>query len=317
MSKPRNRTIDKNNQFAVNNLLGLKPVDTTNAFVANMTCHYREKLFRMIYSLFEVEGAPEDWDIEYLLETILNYGYIGIIKTNNYGVIPYKCAPWGLNLYGKPTELNVASHVAGIDGTYTIGRDAVLVKLQNNMCGVGRLIDTYATKLASIDGAIETNLINSKLAYIFNCSTNAQEATCKVLYDGISRGEPAVFIRAQSEMLGTDGSVLLQTTQVKQNYIVNDLQDAKRTFINEFLTDIGINNANTDKKERVITPEANSNNQELENNVTDWYRNVNAGFERSNDLFDTNLRLRMKFYEELERGADATTQLLGRTSDTA
>ena len=82
---------------------------------------------------------------------------------------------------------------------------------------------------------------------------------------------------------------------MKQNYIADMVQDSKRTIINEFLTAIGVNNANTDKRERLVTGEVDANNQELVANTTIWKENLKLCCDKINTMFNVGLNVTLQF----------------------
>ena len=61
---------------------------------------------------------------------------------------------------------------------------------------------------------------------------------------------------------------------VKNTYIADMVQAEKRAIYNEFLTQIGINNAAEEKRERLLVDEVNSNNDELMINMSYCYKNI-------------------------------------------
>ena len=73
------------------------------------------------------------------------------------------------------------------------------------------------------------------------------------------------------------------------------VQDSKRTIINEFLTAIGVNNANTDKRERLVTGEVDANNQELVANTTIWKENLKLCCDKINAMFNVGLNVTLQF----------------------
>ena len=67
---------------------------------------------------------------------------------------------------------------------------------------------------------------------------------------------------------------------------------------------MGLNNANTDKRERLIVDEVNANNTEIRANVQHWITTINEGLRRANSLFDLNLSCTLRYFDEAERGGD-------------
>ena len=91
---------------------------------------------------------------------------------------------------------------------------------------------------------------------------------------------------------------------VKETYIANDLQMLKQSIINDFLTEVGLNNANMDKRERLIVDEVNANDEEIRANVQHWLDTMSEGIRRANSLFGLNLNVTLRKFSG-EGGADA------------
>ena len=62
----------------------------------------------------------------------------------------------------------------------------------------------------------------------------------------------------------------------------------------EFLTEIGIRNTNTEKRERLVTYEAESREEETRSGVAHWIETVNLGLDVANQLYDLDLRFRLR-----------------------
>ena len=130
-----------------------------------------------------------------------------------------------------------------------------------------------------------TNTLNSKLSYVFRCRDNKQAESFKKMFDKIAGGEPAVFI--DNELKNADDTPVWETfTQdLRANYIAGDILDDMRKWELKFDTEIGIPNANTDKKERLIVDEVNANNTETMALVDMWYQGWKDTIARSKAMF--------------------------------
>ena len=80
----------------------------------------------------------------------------------------------------------------------------------------------------------------------------------------------------------------------KDNYITPDLLQDFRTLIANFDAEIGINNVNFEKKERLITDEVNSNNEDTIARCTIWLNTLNETFKSVNKMFNLNLRAKLR-----------------------
>lgn len=278
-----------------------------NGQVTARTAFWRNELRKVVKGMFELK-CPDYWDTEYFLNTLIDYGFI-LISDSVAGILPFWCSLTGINYTQAPTKAIVA--VPNIrEFKRTLSKDAALIYLER-MYGTRyytfrQLIDVYAEQLASADCSVDVNLINSRLGYIAEAETKAQADAIKEAYDRISLGEPLVVHKGSTLTQGNGLQLLFGN--VKNNYIADVILDTKRTIICEFLTRIGINNANTDKKERLIVDEANSNNIELMANTTLWKYNLERSEDMVHKLFpDLEYSLKLRF--------DTSNLLKGGTID--
>lgn len=269
------------------NFFAEKPKEVDGVANAS-TIYYKEWLLKMIFARFGIGGFPSFWEMDYYLEHQFLDGKICITDTG-LGVIPLKCGVTGIGVFDQPTTCQIANPVLG-SFTKTIDVDCVLVKLQYNYHGIGWLINRYATMLAMCDSGVAVNLMNSKMAYVFKASSKAQAATMQKMYDDITCGKPAVFVGEN----GALNSENVFTMPVKQNFVADEIQILKRKIVNEFLSEIGINNANLDKRERLNSEEVNANNEEVYCNIQHWFDNISEGFRKANAMFGLNLSIKIR-----------------------
>ena len=262
--------------------------------VANTSAmYYRQKLLRLIIQRFKWENLPDNWEYDYFIEHLFLDGFIGVTDTPA-GILALKCGLTGIGIYEQPTEMIFANPVLG-NFRRTIGEDGEYIKLQYNYQGISWILDRYATLLAMCDSSIAVNLMNTKLTYVFGATDKTQAETFKTLYDDVTMGQPAVFTSS-----GVSGMLKEQlfTMPAKENFIADDVQLLKRKIVNEFLTDIGINNTNLDKRERLTDDEVNANNDEVLANIWHWYDNISDGISRVNKLYNLNLKCSIRKYGE-------------------
>lgn len=254
--------------------------------------YYTYEFIRKLFGVYSIENVPEGWDYDYMLERIFLDGLMCITDTP-LGVLPLQTGVSGLNVFNHPTTCVIANPVLG-SFERTIDVDCALVKLQYNYGNVWPIINRYASLLAMCDSSIAVNLINTKVAAIFGAESKAEAETYKLMFDRIARGEPAVFI---GEGLAKKLSDRLLFNQVKQQFVANDVEDLKQRLMDDFLSDIGINNANTDKRERLNTFEVVSNTQEVRSGAEHWLENIQEGFDVANKMFGLQLKIVRKQFK--------------------
>lgn len=235
-------------------------------------------------------GIPETWDLGYFLYTLFCWGWIAILKTAKFGIIPQECGLSGYNIFYQPSEVIIANPLLPDVKKLKIGKNAALIRLQPNYASILDLVGFYANMMALTAEAAGVNILNSKFAYVFGAKNKAAAESFKKMFDQIASGEPAVVI--DKSLYNEDGSRAWDTfsQNLGSNYIAGDLLNDLRTWEMRFDNEIGIPNANTQKRERLITDEVNSNNFETRSRVDLWIDTIRAGMKTANDLFpDLNL----------------------------
>ena len=204
------------------------------------------------------------------------------------------CGYSGINVYNKPTKVMISNTVLGTFER-TIHEDCELLYinyLNGHFLSCDRIVNRYALLLAQCDGSLNVNLINSRVAHVFIGESDAQIKSYKKMYDEISNGKPCAFIKNSKNGTPLDNSKL-DVLNVKNTYVANDILLTKRTIMNEFLTEIGINNANTNKRERLVTDEVNVNDEETNALLMLWKDTMSQCFERINKMFNTNINVKV------------------------
>ena len=262
-----------------------EPKDVDGVFNAS-ALFYNNELIRLVFSSYEIIGVPEKWDYDYMITHLFVDGFFTITDTAA-GIIPLRCGVTGINYWDRPTEVIVAVPILG-NFRRKINENCALIKLQYDYKGIMPLIQRYSTQLAMCDSAIAVNLMNTKAAIIGQAEDSKQAQTLKKMFDEISSGKP--FVVTKNGMVKIGETVIFNP--VKQAFVADDVLLVKRKLMNEFLTRIGISNANTDKRERLIADEVNANNEESDFAKNHWIKTVNEGLQAANRLYDLNLRFR-------------------------
>lgn len=250
--------------------------------------YFRKYLFQKAISVFKWE-LPEEWDKDYFLYTLYGLGYIAIIDTPQYGTICQGGALGGYNLYYRPSYIIITNPV--IKGTITanLDKDCALIKLQPDYSSIMDIVGYYADQMALASESLGINLINVKSGTVFGASNKAQAESYKKMYDTLSDGDPAVVV--DKGILTDDGKPAWFpfTQNIRESYVVSDILSDMRKIESMFDTDIGIPNANTDKKERLITSEVNANNVETATRCELWLESLKKGIEKANNKYGLSI----------------------------
>lgn len=264
--------------------------------------YYRRWMLRKLFAIFELSNVPESWDLDYFWTHLFIDGGICITDTD-MGVLALKTGWSGINVYNHPTECIIANPVLG-SFRRTIGKDCVLLHLHFDYSGVGYLLDRYSYLLAACDEAISVNLMNSKVAAVFQADNKAAANTIKKAYDDISMGKPMVVLKDSALMSSRGNDIFFN--HVKENFIAQDVEILKHMIVNDFLTEIGIANSNYDKRERVQSVEVSANNAATAVNIIHWKENIENGIYEANRMFDLDLSIRQREEVKAIESAEST-----------
>lgn len=268
-------------------------------------CRYFTKyLLQKAMSVFEWD-LPETWNKDYFLYVLYCWGYVAVVNTDKFGVIPQGCGLKGYDVFYAPTHAVIANRLLSGILEPRIGTQCELLKLQPDFSGILDLVGHYAEQMALASQSVSVNLLNSKLSYVFTAKTKALAESLKKMYDQIASGEPAVVIDSRLKN-AADGEETWKAFEqnVGGNYIVTDLLADLRKIESMFDTEIGIPNANTDKRERLIQDEVNANNIETYSKCAMWLENLQDACKRVNDMFGLSISVRWREIPMIGGGAD-------------
>lgn len=251
--------------------------------------YWREWLLRKVLSCFQFSGFPDTWDLDYFTLTLFLKGYIAICDTSA-GVLPLECGYTGINFFNEPTHVHIANPVLG-SFQKEIDKDCVLVKLQYSYRGIEMLLNRYSELLAACDSSMCVNLMNAKVSEVFFATSKAQAETIKMMYDKISQGEPAVFVR-ETDFNGEN----VYTFPVKNQFVADQIEELQTLIKRQFFQEIGVNAINSYKRERQSTIEVDAGDEEKLVSVQHWLDNISVGFEKTNKMFNLNLSVKLREY---------------------
>lgn len=271
-------------------------------------------LYQRLCSVIEFKNLPENWDrARDLFEAILfNRGFICVFDSDTYGLSFQPATLYGYDFYYQPTSAIVSN--PKLSKTFTIGEDCELIKLTNDYQGVCDIIAYYAEKLATIDGAVNMAIINSKLAYVLGAKNKGAAQAVKMIFDKINAGEPTVVYDTEIvEPLGDNEPFeFLDRQSLKNSYITTDLLADADTILNNFDREIGIPTV-PEKRERMITNEADMLTADSSARITLWDECLRNSIKVVNSKFNLNIGFEFRYlnqntgedksaeYQELEK----------------
>ena len=250
--------------------------------------YFQKYLLQKAISVFKW-NLPEDWDEDYFKYTLYGMGYIAVLNTRSFGVICQGGALGGYNLYYKPSYIMITNPLLKETITANINIDCAIIKLQPDYSSIMDIVGYYADQLALSAEALGLNMVNVKSGVVFGAKDKTQAQSYKKMFDKMQDGDPAVFIDKQ--LLDDAGKPNWYpfVQNMKEQYIADSILSDMRKIEAMFDTDIGIPNANTDKKERLVTDEINANNVETATRCELWLDSIRKGIDKANSMFNLSL----------------------------
>lgn len=258
---------------------------------------YKRLLYTKLYSTLEFT-LPEDWKKNYFRYWLFHFGSLAVIYTKEFGWVAQPYSILELDLYYNPKTIQVYNQFIKTPKIGAVGFNAGIIKCMDDYFGLDDIVTRYATDLAQCDRSIEVNLMNSNVTAFFQAASKKEADAIKEAYGLATTGEPLVIVNKE---VMEDQEISTLLPNMKNNFLVNDLLQARRGILNAFLTEIGIRNANYDKRERLNSQEVSENNDETRAIITIIYENIKACMEEINSFSGLDLGVKLRYdYEEQE-----------------
>ena len=266
--------------------------------------YFVKYLFQKLVSVFRFENLPETWAENYFKYVLMGYGFIAVFDSEKYGIIPQQCTLSDTHtIFYQPSRVIIANPVLNMLNL-KIGEDCELIKLQPDYGSPMDIVSTYADLMAVALETASINLLNSKASYIFFAQNKAVAETYAEMYDQLSSGKP--FTVLDKNMKNEDGSLNWEmfTQNVGQNYITDRVLGDMKTIEDRFNTRIGIPNANTQKRERLISSEVESNDVDTTALVNVWLDTMRESIERVNNKYGLNIKVSYRYDNYYDGGVE-------------
>lgn len=261
--------------------------------------YFVRTLFQRATTVFEWE-LPENWDgdvKDFFLYCLFRFGYVVISDFEQFGMGFQPCTLSGYNFYYQPTNALISNPALNGSLDLTLGRDGQLLKLTPDYMGVWDVLEFHAKKLALLDEAIEMAEINNKFAFFLGAKNKAAGQALKKMLDQVNKGEPAVIWDMKLMNDPTDKDVPWQEWKRDINEkLTTELLSNFRTIIADFDSEIGIPTNGFEKKERMITDEANIKQADGKARSVTWYETIESSIIKIKKLYpDIRLSCKMRY----------------------
>lgn len=229
---------------------------------------YLQRMKKICLSMFDWVNLPPSMNARFLEMCLFYNGQAALLYDNDYGYINTMAADGGyINIYGLPTEIQCYSYrfnqrreLYMVDTGAEKGSECILVMNNFERVPTATTITLFAYRLAEAQRTADVN-IKAQRTPVLITTDQKQYFTLKKMYEEFDGNSPAIF--ADKNLITADAMKAIKT---EAPFIVNDIMDYKVKIWDEFLLTMGLNNL-VEKKERLITDEANTNNEVVNLNL--------------------------------------------------
>lgn len=207
-------------------------------------------------------------------------------KDKTLGLMCLPCQGVGVNVYNDPIKYRAVGF--GYSKEYDV-EDCVLMENNKLRIPTHDVLLYFTRQLYEVVRTRDVNVRTLKLPFVI-ATDDKGVLTAKKIIEEIDNNTYAVVTNKNTVPI--DELIKVLATGVKP--YTTELTDLYHDILNECLTYLGINNANTDKKERLITNEVNANNQFIESCSNIFLESRKKAVEEINKKFGTNISVELR-----------------------
>lgn len=252
--------------------------------------YYYYKLMLIARALFDWENLPNNMDERWIEKYLFTSGKCIFFKDSTMGFMVAGLAEQGsINCYGDPTDVYpVAENFVYAGPKLINGENCYVIRNNDLMLPNFPIVRHYAFKLTNIDRAIDTNIEAQKTPIIVRCS-DKQKLSLKNAINQRRDNEPVIWTSDQANI-----GDMVTTLDLNAPAVFKDLQTQKHMILNEVFTDFGINNANMDKRERMVANEVEANNEQVKASEDVMLKVREEACKNINRIFDLDISVKRR-----------------------
>ena len=299
------------NYEKLNNLNSLYVPSNVKYLNTQINNFWQRALFQRAISVIDI-SVPEEWDgsvKDFLYYCLFRFGSVAVWYDTELGTVFNPCTFKGYDFYYQPTSCLIANPSLNRSLELVIGEECEIIKLTPDYRGIWDIITYYAEKLAMLDSAINMSITNSKLSWIIGARNKSFAQTIRKIFDKVNRGEPLVVYDAKMQddpQTKKEPWQFLDRTNIKNSYITSEQLQDFQTILSFYDNEIGIPTLPYQKKERMVTSEADSKIIDSTSRSIVWKNTLDESFKLVNKKYNLELSCELRFDNEdkNENGGD-------------
>lgn len=229
---------------------------------------YLQTLTELCINRFKWEGLPPEIDRRFIELQLHRAGLVVFFKDNakiaeQSGSSTYFDRYFALmasgqgeiNMYDNPTEFTAFGN-ANFQRTLD-ARDCVPIWGSATRRSMTKAVYIYARKLAKIDRTIDIVVEGLRYSKLVAANTNQRKSVVEILRQ-MEEGKPTIYTTP-----GFDPSAIQALDLGIHPDVLPKLMDSRNSLWNQAMGFLGINNANQDKRERLVASEVQANDEQV------------------------------------------------------
>ena len=222
---------------------------------------YYFRLAELAQTRYKWNGLPNNIDERHVERFLFNEGKCMFLHDRTVGWMVAKCAEAGsLNYYDDPTELlPVATNFTpDTPEAYENGESAVLILNNSYARPTAYTIMLKAARLTEIRRTADINIHAQKTPVILK-TTEKQRLSAKSVYNQWNGFEPLIIADK-----AIDEGITMEAIRIDAPVVFDKLTIELNKEWQDCMTFLGIDNANPDKRERLVDDEVRANNEQID-----------------------------------------------------
>lgn len=266
--------------------------ENKNAPVSRETIIYNH-FVNLAIKRFKWSNLPDGLTSDILENMLITHGQLGAFMDRGLLKILPAHSSNKVNVYNEP----ISYMLYGFNGETKNISAKEMVRLRNNPLGTGdkENLLILASRLDNIEQTQEVNLFQQCIPKIITTNRDGV-LTAKNIIKRIKDFSFVILTRDKGINTQIKADDVIDTSSP---YLLDKLADYDNYYTNKTLTYLGINNSNTDKKERLITDEVNANNDHIFS-ILDMYFECRKEFcDNVNKQFGINIAVEKREVDEV------------------
>ena len=266
----------------------IKPSDTELTFDKSFR-YWHKNLFNRLMRLFTWNGLPfPQRELEF---NLMARGSAGVFDVN--GLFASQCGLTGVTEYPDKFIYAIYANPKKGNGMKKINKECVVIYNDDLMTSLLPFVNRYANLLAHADLSLQIALINSRSMGALVAPNNVVAESIKEWYNALKKGKMLAILDDESmETLANAKGTRSVTESYPSTNTIADFYTAQQNILKSFYNDLGVKYT-TEKKERLITDEVNSDGDMLLINVNAMLENRKKACEDMKKIFGIDVSVEL------------------------